>query len=61
MPFMADRLKVWMRDHGIRHDVVAAVLRLDDNNHDVASDNLSHLFAIAKAVDALLKTDDGQT
>ena len=60
MPFMVDRLKVWMRDHGIRHDVVAAVLRPDDMKHDVAGDDLSHLFAMAKAVDALLKTEDGQ-
>ena len=56
LPFMADRLKVWMRDQGIRHDVVAAVLRVDD----AGSYDFAHIFAMAKAVDALLKTEDGQ-
>ncbi len=56
MPFLHDRLKVWLRDEGIRHDVVAAVLRLDDPRHD----DLMHLCRLAKALADVLETEDGQ-
>ena len=56
MPFLHDRLKVWLRDEGIRHDVVAAVLRLDDPRHD----DLFHLCRLAKALADVLETEDGQ-
>ena len=56
MPFLHDRLKVWLRDEGIRHDVVAAVLRLDDPRHD----DLIHLCRLAKALADVLETEDGQ-
>ena len=51
--FMGDRLKVWMRDQGVRHDVVNAVLA--HSRHDPAFN-----VAVANAVADLLKTDDGQ-
>lgn len=56
MPFLHDRLKVWLRDESIRHDVVAAVLRLDDPRHD----DLMHLCRLAKALADVLETEDGQ-
>jgi glycyl-tRNA synthetase beta chain len=56
VPFMQDRLKVWMRDQGIRHDVVAAVLRPGDER----SDDFVHIFEKAKAIDSFLQTEDGK-
>ncbi len=56
MPFMQDRMKVWMRDQGIRHDVVTATLR----EHDDKADDLAHIVAMAKAVASLLMTEEGQ-
>jgi len=56
IPFLHDRLKVWLREEGIRHDVVAAVLRLDDPRHD----DLIHLCRLAQALADVLETEDGQ-
>lgn len=54
MAFFADRLKVFLRDKGIRHDLIDAVFALGDQDD---------LLMIVKRVEALsdfLKTDDGQ-
>lgn len=50
--FFADRLQVWLRDRGQRHDLVAAVFALGD-------DDLVRVVARVSALDAFLKTDDG--
>ena len=71
MPFLHDRLKVWMRDRGIRHDIVAAVIRGDDAPHskvgetkagdtDDRSDDLLHLYRLAETLASFLATDDGK-
>lgn len=50
--FFADRLEVWLRDRGQRHDLVAAVFALGD-------DDLVRVVARVSALDAFLKTEDG--
>jgi glycyl-tRNA synthetase beta chain len=50
--FFADRLQVWLRDRGQRHDLVAAVFALGD-------DDLVRVVARVNALDAFLKTEDG--
>jgi glycyl-tRNA synthetase beta chain len=50
--FLADRLKVLLRDDGKRHDLVDAVFALGD-------DDLVRIVARVEALDAFLKTDDG--
>jgi len=50
--FFADRLEVWLRDRGQRHDLVAAVFALGD-------DDLVRIVARVSALDAFLKTEDG--
>ncbi|WP_430426015.1 glycine--tRNA ligase subunit beta [Phenylobacterium sp.] len=50
--FFADRLEVWLRDRGQRHDLVAAVFALGD-------DDLVRVVARVNALDAFLKTEDG--
>lgn len=54
LAFFADRLKVQMRDKGVRHDVVDAVLALG------MEDDLVRLLARVEAVQAFLSTDDGK-
>ena len=54
LAFLHDRLKVHLRDQGIRHDVIDAVLALPGN------DDLTLLVARAEALAAFLKTDDGE-
>ena len=56
MPFLHDRLKVWLRDQGIRHDVVTAVVRMNDSRHD----DLVHLISLAQTLADVLASDDGQ-
>ena len=56
MVFLHDRLKVWLRDRGVRHDIVAAVVRPDG----IRADDLLHLFRLAEALAGLLNTDDGK-
>lgn len=51
--FFADRLKVTLRDHGKRHDLVDAVFALGD-------DDLARIVARVEALDGFLKTDDGK-
>ena len=52
LAFFADRLQVWLRDRGQRHDLVAAVFALGD-------DDLVRIVARINALDAFLKSDDG--
>jgi glycyl-tRNA synthetase beta chain len=53
LAFFADRLKVALRDQGVRHDLVAAVFALS------GEDDLVRLLARVEALAAFLKTDDG--
>ena len=53
LDFFADRLKVHLRDQGIRHDRVAAVFGL------AAQDDLVRLMDQVNALSAFLETDDG--
>jgi glycyl-tRNA synthetase beta chain len=53
LSFFHDRLKVYLRDQGIRHDVIDAVIAMPGN------DDLSLLVKRAEALAAFLKTDDG--
>ena len=52
LSFFADRLKVHLRDEGIRHDVIDAVFALGD-------DDLVRVTAKSRALQAFLDTDDG--
>jgi len=54
LTFLHDRLKVHLRDQGIRHDVIDACLAMPGN------DDLTLLVKRAEALSALLKTDDGE-
>jgi glycyl-tRNA synthetase beta chain len=54
LAFLHDRLKVFLRDQGIRHDVIDACLAMPGN------DDLTLLVKRAKALGAVLKTDDGE-
>jgi glycyl-tRNA synthetase beta chain len=54
LSFLHDRLKVFLRDEGIRHDVIDAVLAMPGN------DDLTLLVARARALSEVLKTDDGE-
>jgi glycyl-tRNA synthetase beta chain len=50
--FIADRLKVHLRDQGVRHDLIAAVFALGE-------DNLVRLLARVDALSKLLGTEEG--
>lgn len=51
--FFADRLKVHLRDDGVRHDLITAVFALD------GEDDLVRLHDRARALQSLLDSDDG--
>ncbi|MGY8990411.1 MAG: glycine--tRNA ligase subunit beta, partial [Rhodospirillales bacterium] len=51
--FFADRLKVHLREKGVRHDLVSAVFALD------GEDDLVRLLARVEALQVFLETDDG--
>jgi glycyl-tRNA synthetase beta chain len=53
LAFFADRLKVALREKGVRHDLIDAVFAL---THE---DDLVRLVARVEALQAFLKTDDG--
>ena len=53
LAFLHDRLKVYLRDRGIRHDVIDASLAMPN------SDDLTLLVRRAEALQALLDTPDG--
>ncbi|MES2906639.1 MAG: glycine--tRNA ligase subunit beta [Pseudomonadota bacterium] len=52
--FINDRLRVQLREQGLRHDVIDAVLALKDQ------DDLLMIVRRAEALDAFLKTDNGK-
>ena len=54
LSFFHDRLKVFLRDQGIRHDVIDACIAMDGN------DDLVLLAGRAAALADFLKTDDGE-
>jgi glycyl-tRNA synthetase beta chain len=53
LAFLHDRLKVYLRDQGIRHDIIDACLAMPGN------DDLNLLVKRARALSDTLKTDDG--
>lgn len=53
LAFLHDRLKVYLRDQGIRHDIIDAVLSMPGN------DDLVLLVNRATALNDVLKTEDG--
>lgn len=53
LDFFADRLKVALRDKGVRHDLIAAVFAVG------GEDDFVRLLARVAALEAFLKTDDG--
>ena len=53
LSFLHDRLKVFLRDQGIRHDIIDACLAMPGN------DDLTLLVRRAEALSATLKTEDG--
>jgi glycyl-tRNA synthetase beta chain len=54
LSFFHDRLKVYLRDQGIRHDVIDACIAMPGN------DDLALLVKRAKALQAVLATEDGE-
>ena len=53
LAFFHDRLKVFLRDRGVRHDVIDACIAMDGN------DDITLLVKRAEALGAVLSTDDG--
>ena len=54
LSFFHDRLKVYLRDQGVRHDVIDACISMPGN------DDLALLVKRAKALQAVLATEDGE-
>jgi len=54
LSFIHDRLKVYLRDQGIRHDIIDACLAMPGN------DDLTLLVKRAEALSVFLKTDEGE-
>ncbi len=54
LSFFHDRLKVYLKDKGVTHDVIDACLAMPNN------DDLTLLVKRAEALQAFLKTDDGE-
>ena len=54
LSFLHDRLKVYLKDKGIRHDIIDACIAMPGN------DDLTLLVKRAKALNETLKTDDGE-
>ncbi len=54
LSFIHDRLKVYLRDQGIRHDVIDACIAMDGN------DDLTLLVKRAQALNAVIQTDEGE-
>jgi len=53
LSFFHDRLKVFLRDQGIRHDVIDACIAMEGN------DDLTLLVKRARALENFMKSDDG--
>ncbi|NOC82011.1 glycine--tRNA ligase subunit beta [Ruegeria sp. HKCCD6428] len=54
LSFFHDRLKVFLRDEGIRHDIIDACIAMEGN------DDLSLLVKRARALNAVIATEDGE-
>ncbi len=54
LSFLHDRLKVYLRDQGIRHDIIDACIAMEGN------DDLTLLVKRARALSETLNTDDGE-
>ncbi|WP_299663638.1 glycine--tRNA ligase subunit beta [uncultured Ruegeria sp.] len=54
LSFIHDRLKVFLRDEGIRHDIIDACIAMDGN------DDLNLLVKRARALNAVIATEDGE-
>ncbi|WP_299670454.1 glycine--tRNA ligase subunit beta [uncultured Roseobacter sp.] len=54
LSFFYDRLKVYLRDQGIRHDIIDASIAMQGN------DDLTLLVKRARALSDVLKTEDGE-
>ncbi len=54
LSFIHDRLKVFLRDEGIRHDVIDACIAMEGN------DDLNLLVKRARALNAVIATEDGE-
>lgn len=54
LSFLHDRLKVYLKDQGIRHDIIDACIAMEGN------DDLTLLVKRARALSDTLKTDDGE-
>ena len=57
LAFLADRLKVHLREQGVRHDLIAAVFAA--GGEEGAEDDIVRLLARVDALRAFLDTDDG--
>jgi glycyl-tRNA synthetase beta chain len=55
LTFFADRLKVFLKDQGKRHDLIDAIFSLG------GQDDLALIVKRVEALDAFLKTEDGAT
>ena len=53
LSFFQDRLKVYLRDQGVRHDVIDACIAMEGN------DDLALLVKRAVALEAFMKSEDG--
>jgi glycyl-tRNA synthetase beta chain len=58
MDFVADRLKVHLRERGVRHDLIAATLGRREAYH--RDNNLVRLIARANALQSFIDTEDGR-
>jgi glycyl-tRNA synthetase beta chain len=54
LSFFHDRLKVYLKDQGIRHDVIDACIAMEGN------DDINLLVKRARSLGETLKTDDGE-
>jgi glycyl-tRNA synthetase beta chain len=54
LSFIHDRLKVYLKDQGIRHDIIDACIAMDGN------DDINLLVKRARALSETLKTEDGK-
>ncbi|MEM6657585.1 MAG: glycine--tRNA ligase subunit beta [Pseudomonadota bacterium] len=54
LAFFHDRLKVFLRDEGIRHDIIDACIAMEGN------DDLNLLVKRARALNAVIATEDGE-
>ncbi|MEM7320032.1 MAG: glycine--tRNA ligase subunit beta, partial [Pseudomonadota bacterium] len=54
LSFFHDRLKVFLRDEGIRHDIIDACIAMDGN------DDLTLLVKRARALNDVIATEDGK-